>query len=75
MTSTVVLRPVPGCVDEDCCCASSPWIPVCMAVTINNCKDECGLLWLDGVLLVPGDSVLAAGLSAGAADAVGVAIA
>ena len=70
MPDTVVLRPVPGRVDEDCCCASAPWIPVCTAVTISDCKDESGLLWLDGVLLVPGDAVLAAGLSAGAAGAV-----
>ena len=41
-----------------------------MAVAISDCKDESGLLWLDGVLLVPGDTMLTAGLSAGATDAV-----
>ena len=66
----MVLRSVPSQVNENCCCASTHWIPVCTAVTISDCKDESGLLWLDGVLLVPGDAVLAAGLSAGAADAV-----
>ena len=43
----------------------SVWI-----VAISDCKDKSGLLWLDGVLLVPGVAELTAGLSAGAADAV-----
>ena len=33
---------------------------------INNCMDMRWLLWLGGVLLVPGVAVLTAGLSAGA---------
>ena len=66
----VVVRPVTGRAGRDCCCASAPWIPVCTAVVISDCKDKSGLLWLDGVLLVPGVAELAAGLSAGAADAV-----
>ena len=66
----VVVRPVLGRVGGDCCCASVPWIPVCTAVAISDWKDKSGLLWLDGMLLVPGAAELAAGLSAGAADAV-----
>ena len=66
----MLVRPVPGRVGGDCCCTNAPWIPVCTAVAISDCKDRSGLLWFDGVLLIPGVAMLAAGLSAVAAEAV-----
>ena len=49
-------------------CQRAAWIPVCTAVAISDCRDMSGLLWLDGMLLVPGEAMLAVGLSAGATD-------
>ena len=47
-----------------------PGSPFVRLVAISDCKDKSGLLWLDGMLLVPGVAELAVSLSAGAADAV-----
>ena len=47
-----------------------PGSPSVRLLAISDWKDKSGLLWLDGMLLVPGAAKLTAGLSGGAADAV-----
>ena len=47
-----------------------PGSPSVRLLAISDCKDKSGLLWLDGVLLVPRVAKLVVSLSAGATDAV-----
>ena len=66
----VVVRPVPGQAGGDCCCASAPWIPHLYGLSLSaTTRTRGGYFGLMACCWFPGVAELAAGLSAGTADA------